>query len=587
MLRKFFIQRFRRYFVYVLVPTVFVLIIALIGINSGLEKDIRKQSEHTIANVKINLDYVINNVIYQNSVLTNNSGTTLALKKLLSETGLQYGDAIYLRNIQAMLRSITQSNSYIASIYLYLDDYNKMFTSDYGVVSIKDYSDSSWMDFYKSMDPKQDNYTGARVLREGRDNPRNVISIYKRMLLQKGVIIVNIDTEDYKENLKGMLLGNYENLYLINSLGELLLTWSDGKTLSPEHQQLFQNIKEADQNKWIRLGSHKYRMQYDENESYGITIVSLISYDAKLAAIVRGMGGILLIFFIYCMIIMAIAYMNTKRIFKQINYMVHVFDDASKGIYPTEPKRSMRDEFDIIMNNIIYLFLNTVQLNSQLKEKEYEHKLAELTALQLQINPHFLYNTLQSVDFEIRKYGEKTGAASKGIQNLSDILKYSLGNPLSFVTLEEEIEYLKKYVEIQKYRFGDKFIVYYEIEEEVRAAKVFRLMLQPLVENSILHGLRGKEEVGYIKVKCYKKEDKLYFYVIDTGVGMSKKKIQELHQKMEGKNPPSIGLRNINSRLFLRYGEESCLKIRSKKGYGSIISFYIPYETEVVKKEEK
>ncbi len=108
-----------------------------------------------------------------------------------------------------------------------------------------------------------------------------------------------------------------------------------------------------------------------------------------------------------------------------------------------KPENSNRDEYDVIMNNIIYLFLNTNHLNAQLKENEYKREHAEMMALQLQINPHFLFNTLQTVDMEVRKQGASPEEISTVIRCVSDILKYALSDPGEPVTVEEEIQYLK------------------------------------------------------------------------------------------------------------------------------------------------
>lgn len=579
MMNKFFIRRFRTYFLFMMIPSIIVLLIALSSINRQIDKELKLQADNTLSNVNTNLDYVISNVIYQNSVLTYNSGMNIALKKLLSESAITYSDAIYLRNIQTMLQSVTQSYSYVDSIYLYLEQYEKMFTSDEGVVSLNDYYDDSWKEVYDSMDDER-SFVNARNVRKGyTDDTYSIVSFYQKFLLQKGVIVVNINVKDYMEILENTFPGAYENLYLFNEKGDILITWEEQDINDEKYIESILQAKDKHiDNTWITIGEEKYLFNSDFNSSYGITMVSMISYNAKISSLAQIAKGYLLIFLLNCFVIMAIAYLSTRRIFKQINYMIHVFDNAEKGIYQTEPKCTMKDEYDIIMNNIIYLFLNTVQLNSKLKEKEFDQKLAELTALQLQINPHFLYNTLQSMELEIMKQSGNSSEATICIENLSDILKYSLGNPLDHVTLKEEIAYLKKYVEIEKYRFGDKFIVYYEIEEGIEQAKVFRLMLQPLVENSILHGIRKIDKKGYIKVKAFQKNNYILFHVIDTGIGMDNTEIIKLYQIFQDKSAPNIGLRNINSRLKLRYSEKSLLKIQSKKNYGTCISFQIPYE---------
>lgn len=199
---------------------------------------------------------------------------------------------------------------------------------------------------------------------------------------------------------------------------------------------------------------------------------------------------------------MALAYTTTVRTFRQIEYMIQVFYDAESGVYPSEPRQEVKDEYDILMNNIIYLFLNTVKLQTELTEKRHNQEVAELTALQLQINPHFLFNTLQTLQFQVQS-GASSEESVTILEYLSDILKYALADATETISLREELLYLKKYVAIQKFRFGEKFIIYYEVDEELMDLRVFRLMLQPLVENSILHGVRYKEDRGYIKVQIF------------------------------------------------------------------------------------
>ena len=230
----------------------------------------------------------------------------------------------------------------------------------------------------------------------------------------------------------------------------------------------------------------------------------------------------------------------------------------------------------VIMNNILMMFLNNTYLNIQLKEKQYRQQNAELTALQLQINPHFLYNTLQTLDMEARKLNDD-GRISAVVGYVSDILKYSLTNPQKSVSLREELDYLKKYVEVQHYRFGDRFIIYYEVDDDVMDAEVFRLMLQPVVENSLLHALRGNER-GYMKVRARRIGDKVNLRVIDNGDGMTREELEALRKRIADRNSRSIGLTNLDRRLRLRYPEETGLRICSIKNLGTSVSFCIPYK---------
>ena len=253
-----------------------------------------------------------------------------------------------------------------------------------------------------------------------------------------------------------------------------------------------------------------------------------------------------------------------------------ICNGAKAGRTIQRPQRKVNDEYDVIMNNILMMFLNNTYLNIQLKEKQYRQQNAELTALQLQINPHFLYNTLQTLDMEARKLNDD-GRISAVVGYVSDILKYSLTNPQKSVSLREELDYLKKYVEVQHYRFGDRFIIYYEVDDDVMDAEVFRLMLQPVVENSLLHALRGNER-GYMKVRARRIGDKVNLRVIDNGDGMTREELEALRKRIADRNSRSIGLTNLDRRLRLRYPEETGLRICSIKNLGTSVSFCIPYK---------
>ena len=259
--------------------------------------------------------------------------------------------------------------------------------------------------------------------------------------------------------------------------------------------------------------------------------------------------------------IVFLAYVNTKRSFDEINLMLQMFEDAEAGRTIQRPQRKVNDEYDVIMNNILMMFLNNTYLNIQLKEKQYRQQNAELTALQLQINPHFLYNTLQTLDMEARKLNDD-GRISAVVGYVSDILKYSLTNPQKSVSLREELDYLKKKVEVQHYRFGDSFIIFYEVDDDVMDAEVFRLMRQPVVENSLLHALRGNER-GYMKVRARRIGDKVNLRVIDNGDGMTREELEALRKRIADRNSRSIGLTNLDRRLRLRYPEETGLRICS------------------------
>lgn len=202
----------------------------------------------------------------------------------------------------------------------------------------------------------------------------------------------------------------------------------------------------------------------------------------------------------------------------------------------------------------------------------------ELIALQSQINPHFLYNTLHTIYWEVLKLSGKPNIANKMLSNLTDILEYSLSNPNEVISLEEEIKNTRSYIEIQMIRYKDKFEFFWEYDEEVIQYKVIKLMLQPLIENSIYHGIKQKQSKGSIKVKLRLAGSYLKVTVTDTGIGMSRAVLNEVREKLrtEVEYSEHIGLFNTNKRLILRYGPKYGIRVLSKHGLGTVVKFKIP-----------
>ena len=205
-----------------------------------------------------------------------------------------------------------------------------------------------------------------------------------------------------------------------------------------------------------------------------------------------------------------------------------------------------------------------IQENEEEQQKKHE---AEIRALQSQINPHFLVNSLNSIRFiaQVSRYE----AIARMAEALIKILSCSFRSNVGFYTLNEELEVLDGFIYLMKIRYSDGFEIEYEIGENCGACMVPRLILQPIVENSIVHGFSGlEEELGLITVKARLEDTYLYVTVRDNGKGMTEEEIRRLLSNETAGNEDyvSIGVTNVNTRLVLNYGEECALKIRSEVG---------------------
>ena len=559
MKRKFFLKRFAVYFFAFFIPTFLLFVIAMVVFGRNAEQRLISQEQKVLESTDTNLSLVVNNIAMQNDLFTKNPYMGFALKNILKKSDyISYGDTIYLRSTKAMLRSVQEVYDYVSNINIYLNGYDRYYSSENGIQTIN--GDEYWLKECQEMEPETETLIMHHEYEEYRNTKRE-LTVYQRMLLMDGFVIMSIDLQAY-ENILRQAVGDTEmTILFVNSQQDLVIAYQD--TVNIDSENLSRIRQKEDTSNWITINHQRYLIQKIYDEKCNLELIALLPQ----VAIFKELSSIYPIYFIVfalnTMIVIALAYITTKRNFSHLDDMIQIFSNAEKEIYlPIETTSPARDEYDILMKNIIYLFLQKVRLDKELETKKEEERIAEITALQAQINPHFLFNTLQSIQFEIRQKEGNDSKIAEITEELSDILKYALGDPKQQVSLSEEIQYLKRYVNIQKMRFGDKFILYYEIEENLKEHHVFRLLLQPIVENSILHGVRYREH-GYIKIKIYqsKQIQKIIVAVIDSGIGMTKEELMAQRKTISRYNPNHVGLANVNCRLKLYYGEEAQLHI--------------------------
>lgn len=228
----------------------------------------------------------------------------------------------------------------------------------------------------------------------------------------------------------------------------------------------------------------------------------------------------------------------------------------------------MGNEF---LSGICHL-LEAIYEYDKMKEEENLLAEAEIRALQAQINPHFLYNTLNTISYYVRSDPDN---ARKLISYLSDYFRHSLNNPSKFIPLSEELHVIECYTELERARFGDRLSITYDFpKDKLEEIQVPPLLLQPLVENAIVHGIFKRPEGGRIKTGLIEHKDYFKVYVYDTGIGIPKSKLKKL--LIDHKRRDHIGLINVHQRLLSLFGEKSGLHIVSRENKGTLVFTNIP-----------
>ncbi|WP_020620469.1 sensor histidine kinase [Paenibacillus daejeonensis] len=362
--------------------------------------------------------------------------------------------------------------------------------------------------------------------------------------------------------------------YLILDSDNLVVASSDSDEISSRYGSDW--VKELQ-----ALGSGTRRMTldgetvivcYDRSRVTGWLSIVITPQSALVAELVPAIrNSTLLLSLVMIVIALAFAYVISGKITHPIKRLLGAMRSVGEGDFHTRLAVRVNDEFGLLiqrfnrMNDRIHRLV-TENYESRLKEQE-----AEIRALNMQMNPHFLYNTLNVMNWTAMENGQKE--LSRMLICLSQMLQYTTRKEWDTVTLSEEMEWMRSYFFIMAVRFEDKFIVHYDIEPALQDSSLPRLLFQPFVENAILHGFADIEAGGVIEILGRRDGGGIRFEIRDNGRGMS---VETVHAILHEPSA-SIGIQNTIARIRLAYGEPYGVTIDSATGQGTTISITLPF----------
>lgn len=279
---------------------------------------------------------------------------------------------------------------------------------------------------------------------------------------------------------------------------------------------------------------------------------------------------------------------------EKITHRMKVLIDKMKGINDKEfsiiPEDGNQDEmgmvtriFNGMVKNLQTLIYENYEVHLKVKDIELKKREAELYALQSQIHPHFLFNTLESLRMDLVEKDDSGNATL--VANLSNLLRKSLSWSGEIISIADEIQFARNYLEIQKFRFSDRLDYEIDIPERLLDCRIPKLTIQPLVENAVLHGAEPKWGHCRIGISVYAEDGSLFVKVSDDGIGIKEERLEEIRKNLtegsEIKKGTSIGLNNINDRIRLNYGEGFGISITSSLQEGTSVTVKIPLRMEL------
>lgn len=334
----------------------------------------------------------------------------------------------------------------------------------------------------------------------------------------------------------------------------------------------------------IMVGGENYLVSSSSSERTGWKLTGAVPVRQLLTNFnkVRDVAIVLLII---CLIITLVASgVISYTISKPIQKLRKLMKKAETGDFSAAFLEDRKDEIGQLGASFNVMLGEINQLISQVYEVRIKQHEAEFSALQAQINPHFLYNTFQSISMEALINGDMTVVEMIGV--LVNYLRYNLRRGEEVVKISEEMEHLKNYIRILTFRFKDRFHIVIRVDEELYNCKIIKLCLQPLVENSIQHGFESKKEGGTIEITASRSGGVVSVQVTDDGVGMDEATARRVRREMEETDEAapagygSIGLRNVHQRVRLYFGEEYGIRFESTPGQGTRMELRFPVVEE-------
>lgn len=419
--------------------------------------------------------------------------------------------------------------------------------------------------------------------------PRSMLSLVRSVYFQEdksfGVLVIDLNTEYLNSVLEQESTETFlsdENGYVVAStrrdaIGKLL----PETRLGPDIARMSPGTYETE------VGGVRSRVIVDRllpDKSYAsLNFVTVYPIDSivKEANRISELGIRIIAVFgaISALLIWLICDVVTKRLrrfSRQISRVAAGNFNAAAAMDGADEIGQISRQFNQMVRNVREL-MEEVALShrreSELARKQSEIKLKMLAS---QINPHFLYNALESIRMKAHINGEKE--ISQAVKMLGKLLRKNLELTGQAIRLKDEIEISRSYLEIQKFRHEDRLAYELDIEPAAEQVKLPPLLIQPLVENSVVHGLEGSTGGGTVKVVARLADSTLRIAVEDDGVGIPPERLDGIRRSFEGQEAERIGLCNVHQRLQLTYGDASGLRIESVPGAGTRIEFHIPLE---------
>lgn len=551
------------------------------GYGSAAEDMVLSNSKQVIDQVEINLNTYLRNMMRISDAVYYNviKNTDLDEESMSQEMNLLY--EVYRDNLVG-LACFTDTGELISSVPMgnlkenvdvtkqswFVDAQDKMENLHFSDLHVQNIFENSTNRYYWVISLSR----GVELTNSGK--------------MSEGILLVDMDFSGIRQLFAKVNSQNMGYVYLMDSDGKIIY--------HPRQNLIFSNMIQENNEiaKTYEDGAHRETFEGEDRmvavKTVGYTgwkIVSVMPMEKFLGDFSRTRTMAVMIIIVAILVMIFANQFVAVRVAKPLRNL----EDSLTGIgMDREPQIYIGGppEIQHLGETIRSMVEQLRQLTDDIVREQEEKRKSELDALQSQINPHFLYNTLDSIMWMIE--AEKYDDAISMVQALSRLFRISLSKGKNIITVGEELQHAKNYLDIQKYRYKNKFTSYFEIEEGIEKYKTIKLIIQPLIENAIYYGMEYMDGDGEIYVRAYTKEEDLFIEVEDNGLGMQKAQVESLltdGTRIRSKGS-GIGIRNVHQRIQLYFGTEYGLEILSEPDEGTMVRIHLP-KTENMEEKKK
>lgn len=551
----------------IIVPLTGMVVLCYYAYSNMQEKEIIVSNEKIAADVCSDLEGIFKEAGTELSYIGFNSNVELYMYETEELRELNYK----IQSIQELIKLPILSRDYIDSIFIYSFKSNKVISVN-GISNYDQFQDRPCMESYLS---QEEAFRTLLVTQSSmRGYMKKQLSVFQDIKYGKsrnGVAVMNLDLDALLEELE---LPENVTMYLTD--GHTVLLSNDREAVGAAVEMIPEYQAIVPEHTVVAEGFSISEMAVQAADLTVITYMGTETYQSQLSTIRSFMLSFL---FLMTLVTLALSVLISLRIFRPIGDIVASIQEYKNVLMGEDALFREKDELEYILHSIQMTANVKRDVEEELSERVRLLKKAQAVALQSQINPHFLNNTLDTINWMAVSLLGGRNEISKMTGALSRMLRMTLENTDTIIPVSAEIEHCMNYLMIQEKRYEDKFEVIWQVPAQIYECRTVRVILQPIVENAIYHGIKPLSNKGQIIIGGDIVDGKVFLTVADNGLGMTLQQVEELENNMKSdmiKESRHIGIANVNQRLKLYFGEQYGISVESREAIGTRVTICFP-----------